>query len=44
MNDFMTGSRMLIGELILYNAVKDIYFTSMTKLNKVNNQSFKKID
>jgi hypothetical protein len=36
MND-LTGSQVLIGELILSDAVKDIYFTSMTMLKKLNN-------
>jgi hypothetical protein len=33
MND-LTGTKVLICELLLRNAVKDIYFTSMMKLKK----------
>jgi hypothetical protein len=36
MND-LTGSKVLIGELILCNAVKDIYFSSMMKFKNENN-------
>jgi hypothetical protein len=32
----LTGSKVLIGELILCNVVKDIYLTSMLKLKKLN--------
>jgi hypothetical protein len=35
MND-LTGSKVLIGELILCNAVKDLYLTRMIKLKKLN--------
>jgi hypothetical protein len=31
----LTGSILLTGELILCNAVKDIYFTSMMKFQKI---------
>jgi hypothetical protein len=31
MNDFLTGAKVLIGERILFNAVKNIYFTSKMK-------------
>jgi hypothetical protein len=34
MND-LTGSKVLMGELRLCNAVKDIYFTSKIKLKKL---------
>jgi hypothetical protein len=33
----LTGAKVLIGELLLYNAVKDIYFTSEIKFRKLNN-------
>jgi hypothetical protein len=36
MND-LTGSKVLIGELLLCNAVKDISFTSKMQFKKLNN-------
>jgi hypothetical protein len=36
MND-LTSAKVLIGELLLCNAVKDIYFPGMMKFNKFNN-------
>jgi hypothetical protein len=36
MND-LTGAKELIGELLLFNAVKDICFTSKMKFKKLNN-------
>jgi hypothetical protein len=36
MND-LTGSKVLIGERILCNAVKDIYFTTKMKFEKLSN-------
>jgi hypothetical protein len=36
MND-LTGAKVLIGERILFNAVKDIYFTSKMKFEKLSN-------
>jgi hypothetical protein len=33
----LTGSKVLIDEVILCNAVKDIHFTSMMKLKKLKN-------
>jgi hypothetical protein len=38
MND-LTGAKVLIGERILCNAVKDIYFTSKMKFEKLSNYS-----
>jgi hypothetical protein len=35
----MTGAKVLKGERILYNAVEDVYFTSMVKLKKLSTQS-----
>jgi hypothetical protein len=44
MND-LTGAKVLKGERILFNAFKDIYFTSNMKFeNSLLNQAFKKID
>jgi hypothetical protein len=36
MND-LTGARVLMGELLLCNAVKDIYFTNKMKFEKLGN-------
>jgi hypothetical protein len=36
MND-LTGAKVLIGERILFNAVKDIYSTSKMKFEKLSN-------
>jgi hypothetical protein len=42
MNDW-TGAKVLEGERILFNAFKDIYFTSQIKFeNPLLNQAFKK--
>jgi hypothetical protein len=42
MND-LTGAKVLKGERILFNAFKDIYFTSQMKFeNPLLNQAFKK--
>jgi hypothetical protein len=42
MND-LTGAKVLKGERILFNAFKDIYFTSQMKFeNSLLNQAFKK--
>jgi hypothetical protein len=42
MND-LTGAKVLEGERILFNAFKDIYFTSKMKFeNSLLNQAFKK--
>jgi hypothetical protein len=42
MND-LTGAKVLKGERILFNAFKDIYFTSKIKFeNSLLNQAFKK--
>ena len=35
----LTGSKVLIGERILCIAVKDVYFTSNMKFEKLNNYS-----
>jgi hypothetical protein len=44
MND-LTGAKVLKGERILFNAFKDIYFTSKMKFeNSLLNQAFKKVD
>jgi hypothetical protein len=44
MND-LTGSKVLKGERILFNAFKDIYFTRKMKFeNKLLYQAFKKVD
>jgi hypothetical protein len=42
MND-LTGAKELKGERILFNALKDIYFTSEIQFeNSLRNQAFKK--
>jgi hypothetical protein len=38
MND-LTGAKVLKGKRIRFNAVKDIYFTSKTKFEKLSTQS-----
>jgi hypothetical protein len=38
MND-LTGAKVLTGERILFNAVKDIYFTSKMKFEKLSDYS-----
>jgi hypothetical protein len=44
MND-LTDAKVLKGERILFNAFKDIYFTSKMKFeNSLLNQSFKTVD
>jgi hypothetical protein len=44
MND-LGGAKVLKGERILFNAFKDIYFTSKMKFeNSLLNQAFKKVD
>jgi hypothetical protein len=44
MND-LNGTKVLKGERILFNAFKDIYFTSKMKFeNSLLNQAFKKVD
>jgi hypothetical protein len=35
----MTGAKVLKGERILFNAVKDIYFTRKMQFKKLNNSS-----
>jgi hypothetical protein len=35
----LTGAKVLIGELILCNAVKNVYFTKKMKFEKLNNSS-----
>jgi hypothetical protein len=44
MND-LTGAKVLKGERILFNAFKDIYFTSKMEFEySLLNQEFKKVD
>jgi hypothetical protein len=44
MND-LTGAKVLKGERILFNAFRDIYFTSKMKFeNSLLNQAFRKVD